>query len=261
MNPYMPKLATIQLVTKENSDTNTYRVKYPIKHDPGQFVEVSIAGIGECPISICSSSKTHVELCIRNVGNTTNAISKLKKGDKLFIRGPYGHGYPMKQFKNKNIVIVGGGTGVAPIRGVIKYIEKNKKLFRQTSLFLGFRSPEDILFRKDLKEWKKKFNLHLTVDKADRKWKGNKGVVTKLLENAKISAKDTIAIACGPPIMIRFVIQTLKKLGFEDNQIYISFERLMKCGIGKCGRCQIGGKRVCKDGPVFCYEEAQHLKD
>lgn len=261
MNHYIPKLAAIQDITKETSDTSTYRIKYPIKHDPGQFVEVSVLGIGECPISICSFSKSNIELCIRNVGNVTNTISKLKKGDKVYVRGPYGHGYPMQLFRKKNIVIIGGGTGVAPLRGVIKFIERNRKMFGKIDLFLGFRNPEDILFKNDIKEWKKKFNLQLTVDKADKAWKGNIGVVTTLLEAAKLSSENTIVITCGPPIMIKFVLQTLKKLGFADSQIYMSLERLMKCGIGKCGRCQIAGKRVCRHGPVFCYEEAKFLKD
>ncbi len=261
MNPYIPKQYNVMDVKKETSDTSTFRVNFKSRYMPGQFVMTSLLGIGECPISIASFSNKHVDLCIRNVGNVTNAIHKLKKNSKIFIRGPLGNGYPMEKFLEKNIILIGGGTGVAPLRGVVEYILAKRKKFKNADIFLGYRSPDDILFKRDFKEWKKKFNFYITVDKGDKKWKGNIGVVTKLLEKHKPNNKNSIVVICGPPIMIKFIVQTLKKFGFKDEQIYISLERLMKCGIGKCGHCLIKGKYVCKDGPVFNYKTAKLLED
>ncbi len=260
MNPYIPKKVEVVEIRKETEDISTYKLNYKLKHGPGQFIELGRLGIGECPISICSYSDKYVELCIRDVGNVTRIIHGLKKGDELSIRGAYGHGYPMEDFKGKNIVAVGGGTGVAPLRSVLKYIEANRKDFGDVQIFLGFRSPEDILFKKDIKTWEKKFDLNLTVDKASRKWKGCVGVVTKMLEEKGVK-KDSIIVACGPPIMIKFVIECLKKKGIDDKQIYVSYERLMHCGIGKCGHCMVDNKYVCRDGPVFRYGEVKDIED
>lgn len=259
MNPYVPKQYSVLNVIKETSDTSTFRVNCKLKHMPGQFVMVSLLGIGECPISIASYSK-YIDLSIRNVGNVTNAIHKLKKGNKVFIRGPLGNGYPMEKFYNKNIILIGGGTGVAPLKGVVEYILAKRGKFKDLDIFLGYRSPYNILFKRDFKEWKK-FNFYITVDEADRKWKRDVGLITKLIEKSKPSSKNSIVIICGPPIMIKFVVKTLRKFGFKDEQIYMSLERLMKCGIGKCGHCLIKGRYVCKDGPVFNYKEAGLLED
>ncbi len=261
MNPYIPKQYKVMNVKKETSDTKTFRINCKLKHLPGQFVMVSLLGIGECPISIGSYSNKYIDLCIRNVGNVTNAIHKLKKNSKIFVRGPYGNGYPMDKFYEKNIILIGGGTGVAPLRGVIEYILNKRDKFKDLDIFIGFRSPDDILFERDLKNWRKKSNFYITVDKADRKWKGNVGVITTLLEKKKNKKKKSIVIICGPPIMIKFTVQTLQKFGFKDEQIYMSLERLMKCGLGKCGHCLIKGRYVCKDGPVFNYKEAKLLED
>ena len=260
-NPYLPKLAKITRIIKETSDTKTYTLAYKTKYDPGQFVEVSVIGIGEAPISICSYSNKTIDLCIRDVGNVTHIISKLKKGNYLAIRGPYGFGYPMQYMINNDIIVVAGGTGVAPVRSVIEFIEQKRNNFRNVDIFLGFRSPGDVLFMKYIKRWQNKFNVHLTVDKADKSWKYNIGVVTKLLENSNLNNENKTVVTCGPPIMIKFVIQTLEKLGFHHDQIYVSFERLMKCGIGKCGHCMIKGIYVCKDGPVFRYDTVKDLKE
>lgn len=261
MNPYVPKQYNVLDVKKEISDTSTFRINCKLKHMPGQFVMVSLLGIGECPISIASYSNKHMDLCIRNVGNVTNSIHKLKKGNKVFVRGPLGNGYPMEKFYNKNIILIGGGTGVAPLIGVAQYIINKRNKFNNLDMFLGFRSPEDILFKRNFKSWQKEFNFYITVDKADRKWKKNVGVITKLLEKIRPSNKNSIVIICGPPMMIKFTVQTLKKFGFKDGQIYMSLERLMKCGLGKCGHCLIKGKYVCKDGPVFNYKDAKLLDD
>jgi anaerobic sulfite reductase subunit B len=261
INPFQTKNVKILDVKVQTADTKLFKLDYKIKHGPGQFAMVGKLGKGSCPISICSSSSKYVELCIRNVGNVTNFISQLKTGDKLEIRGPYGHGYPVDDFIGKNIVVIGGGTGTAPMRGVILYLEKHRNKFSRIDMFLGFRSPDEILFKSDIKRWEKLFNLYLTVDKADKKWKGNKGFIMPLLEKAKINKTNTIVVTCGPPIMIKFIIDKLKKMGFGDRQIYVSFERLMHCGVGKCGHCAVGGKLVCKHGPVFNYADAKDLVD
>ncbi len=259
-NPYLPAKAKISKITEECEGIKTFRISHSLKHEPGQFVEISVLGIGECPISMCSSSDKHLDLCIRDVGNVTHKIHTLKPEDSVFIRGPYGTGYPMKEMKGRDLIIIGGGTGTAPLRAVLEHIEQNRKSYNDVQTFLGFRSPSDILFKSDMKRWEKAFNLNITVDKADKGWKGPVGVVTLLLEKAKLN-KDAVVITCGPPIMIKFVIETLKKKGFRDEQIYVSLERLMYCGIGKCGHCMMGNKYICKDGPVFRYDKVKDIKD
>jgi len=260
MNHYIPRKARIIEKWSETPDTSTFRIKYPVHHCPGQFVEVGVLGIGEAPVSICSYSQNYVDLCIRNVGNVTNHITSKNKGDTVHIRGPYGKGYPMKEFIGKDVIIVGGGTGVAPLRSVLQYIIGKRSRFLDISLFLGFRSPEDILFKRDMLLLKKSFNLTITVDHAGKNWKGLKGIVTAPLEKARINP-NAKAILCGPPIMIKFVLQTLLKKGLKEENIYTSYERLMHCGIGKCGHCMISGRYVCKDGPVFRYDIAKKMID
>jgi len=261
MNPYIPEQAKILDVRRLTFDTNIYRINHKIKHDPGQFVQVSLLGIGECPISICSHSNKYIDLCIRDVGNVTKFIHKLKKGDSIFVRGVYGHGYPMEMLENKDVIVIGGGTGVAPLRSVIEYLENNTKMFGDIYIFLGFRSPDDILFKNDTKRWNKKFKLILTVDKAPRTYKGKVGYIMPLLEKEKFNIEHSVALTCGPPIMIKFVLQSLKKIGFSDDQIYVSYERLMHCGIGKCGHCAMSGHLVCQHGPVFNYSIAKDFED
>ncbi len=261
VNPYMPVPFKIDSVVQETFDIKTYKVKFNQKCLPGQFVEVMVPSIGECAISVCSYSDSFIELCVRNVGNVTNAMHKMKAKDEFLIRGPYGNGYPMKDIEGQNLVLVGGGTGIAPLRSVIQYIEKNKDRYGKVDIFMGYRSPEFIMFRKDMERWKKEFNLKVTVDKAEGKWNGNVGLITDLLEKSQVSIANTTVLTCGPPIMIKFVIKVLKKLGFGDHQIYVSLERNMKCGIGKCGHCMIESEYVCKDGPVFNYGKSKYLVD
>ncbi|MBW2999737.1 FAD/NAD(P)-binding protein [Candidatus Woesearchaeota archaeon] len=258
---YMPKIVKIEKVWNETDDTKTLRLNYPIKHEPGQFVELSVVGVGEAPFGICSYSDKYIDVLVREVGNVTHAVHNLKQGDKVGIRGPYGTGYPMHHMENDSLLIVGGGTGVAPLRSVVEYVRHNREKYKDIHLFLGFRDPKEILFKRDIKNWEKEFNLHLTVDKADKKWKGNVGLVTALLEKSGLNNHNKIAATCGPPIMIKFVIKTLKKMGFNDDQIYVSMERLMQCGMGKCGHCIVGGKYVCEHGPVFNYNDAKWLED
>ncbi|MBW3012427.1 FAD/NAD(P)-binding protein [Candidatus Woesearchaeota archaeon] len=260
-NPYKLDMVKVLEVRTLTQDTKLFKLDYKIKHQPGQFLQVGMLGKGECPISICSNSSKYVELCIRNVGNVTNFLTRMKKGDKIGVRGPYGKGFPVDEFEGKDIIIVGGGTGVAPVRGVIKYVEDHRNKFPRVDIFLGFRTPNDMLFKNEIMQWKKFSNLYFTVDKAAKNWKGNVGFIMPLLEKAKINKTNSIAIAVGPPIMIKFIIEKLKNMGFSDGQIYVSLERMMQCGIGKCGHCAVGGKLVCKCGPVFSYKDAKELVD
>jgi len=261
INPFIPQRVKILDVKPQTADTKLFKLDFQIEHDPGQFVQIGKFGIGEAPISICSNSDNYLELCIRNVGNVTNYLSSLKKGDYVEVRGPYGNGYHTDGFLGKNIIILGGGTGVAPLRGVIKYVEKTRNNYPRVDIFLGFRTPADILFKDEISGWKNFSNFYITVDKADANWKGNTGFVMPLMEKAKINKSNTIAITCGPPIMIKFIIEKLKEMGFDDSQIYVSHERMMQCGVGKCGHCAVGGKLVCRHGPVFNYSEAKYLED
>ena len=265
----MPKKAQITKITKESDNTSTFRVNYKSQHLPGQFVNVSVLGIGECPISFASYSHDYIDLTIRNVGNVTNAIHKKKIGDSLWIRGPYGNGYPMDKFHGKDIVLVGGGTGVAPLIGAVDYIGKNQDKFKSTTLLFGFRNYESLLFKKSYKKWAKVFNFDITLDCKPKKINSIKnkdqiklkiGLITNLVAVHDLK-KDSIAIVCGPPIMIKFVVKSLLEKGFNENNIYISFERLMSCGLGKCGHCEVGGKYICKHGPVFSYKNSKDRLD
>ncbi len=256
MDSYIPEKAKIVKRICFTYDTSLFRLEKSMKHKPGQFVEVSVLGIGEGPISICSFSDGYLDLCIKKVGTLTGAIHKLREGDGLFIRGPYGNGYPMEEFVGRDVVLVGGGTGTASLAGVIEYIRSHRKDFARLQAYFGFREPKEILFRDSIKKWKEEFDCNITVDKCDEEWQGNVCVVPSLVEKAEIS-KEAIVIICGPPIMIHYTMQALQKKNIPEEQIYVSLERLMKCGIGKCGRCQAGSKYVCKDGPVFRYDQAK----
>jgi len=261
-NPYEPRVYKVS--ERKDFTTDTFLLKVPCSMNPapGQFVEVSVFGVGECPISVCSYSGGNIELLIRNVGNVTGKLAELKKGSPITIRGPYGTGYPMKNMEGKNIVIIAGGTGVAPPRSVIKYIEKHRKKYADVHMFLGFRDPSEVLFKEDIDNWSQKFNTTLTVDKcADPGFLGKVCFVTDAFSEISIKPDNTDVILCGPPVMMKVGVDKLKSKRFADNQIYLSFERHMKCGVGKCGQCVVAGKYMCKDGPVFSYEVARDFYD
>ena len=256
-NKLIPQTATVLEFHRETNDLFTIKIDFKAKHDPGQFVMLSIPGIGEAPISISSYSDKYMELTIRQVGNMTNNLANLKVGDKVLVRGPYGKGYPMHYFAGNSVIIIGGGCGVAPLRGIIDYIKQNRKEFKEVMLFLGYRSPEDIAYKREKKEWEKEYNLNVSVDKNVGKvcFDGFTGFITDLLKQTIMDNEKKIVFICGPPMMMKLSIQILKEKGFNDDQIYISAERLMQCGLGICGHCMIQGKYTCADGPVFRYDE------
>lgn len=261
-NPYLAKQAKIISYRRETPDTFTIKTDFKIKHSPGQFVQLWIPGIGEAPISICSHSEEFTEFHVREAGNVTKHLSKLKKGITILIRGPYGKGYPVDKFHGKSLILVGGGCGVAPLKSVVSYLENHKDHFKEVNMYFGYRSPENICFKEELKKWKKKFNVYLSVDQNPKKIKGcDVCYITDVLKDAKLVPENKLVFLCGPPIMMEIAIGHLKAKGFLENQIYISAERLMNCAIGVCGHCMINGKYTCMDGPVFRYDEVSGLSD
>lgn len=263
-SPLKPKLVKVTDYVKETEDSFTIRLDWQLEHEPGQFVFCSLPGIGEAPISICSFSNKYIELNIRMVGNVTNALSKIKKGDWLLVRGPYGKSYPMEEFRGKTVIIVGGGCGVAPLRGAVEFVEKHRDEFHEVYLFFGFRTPDDTLFRNKLEMWKKIFHMKVSFDNVkDSKtcFDGKQGFVTQLLDEHIHHSHNKVVFICGPPIMIQKSAELLMGKGFLEEQIYISAERLMYCGLGKCGRCMIHGKYTCLDGAVFRYDELKDYHD
>ena len=265
MNEYSPNLAVIKKIRKETHDTNTYALEFSDKKlqksfspAPGQFMMLSLFGIGESAISLSGTSNNgSVTTTIRNVGSVTNAVLRLKEGDFIGMRGPYGNGWPLERAEGKNVLIVVGGMGIVPLRSVVNYIKNNRKKFGDLEIIYGARTPDDMLFRYEFEKWKqiKNTRLDLTVDELpiETTSKCKIGLVTSCFPSMKTHHKNAIVLVCGPEIMMRYAAKCLETIGFKDRQIYLSLERRMKCGIGKCGHCQIGLKYVCKDGPVFNY--------
>ena len=266
MNPYIPKFARIVKVKKETSDVKTFRFKLndgsTLTSVPGQVIMVSVFGFGEATFGIIQTERENeYEFTVKRVGNVTQKLFRMKKGDVIGIRGPFGNGYPVRKMKGKNIVIVGGGIGIPPLKSLVLYLLERRNLYGDIEVYYGARTPEDVVYKNDLKEWKKRgIKVEVTVDKGNEKWRGNVGVVTTLLENMKVG-KNTVACICGPPIMLKFVSMKLVENGMKEDQIYVSMERLMKCGIGLCGHCNIGKAYVCKDGPVFTLKELKKLTE
>jgi len=217
-----------------------------LDHEPGQFVLVSIFGVGEAPFSICSSptKRDSFEITVRNVGRLTGALHLLEPGDEVGIRGPYGKGFPVTLMVGNDILIVGGGLGIVPLRSLINYIIDNRRDFGRVDILLGCRTPQNMLFG----------------DRADPEWTGNIGRITSLLPGVNLDPHRTFATVVGPPVMYKFVIQELRKKQIPDRQILVSLERRMKCGLGKCGHCQIEHLYCCQDGPVFTYEQIKDLE-
>lgn len=238
----------------------------PLGHAPGQFVQLSIPGIGECPISICSSPTRgpNFEICVRKVGMVTAHLHRLKQGDWLDVRGPYGHGFDTDPMRDHNLVVVAGGCGLAPLRSLIHYVFDNRDRFGDFFVLYGARSPRDLLFRDELLRWSKRGDVTvlLTVDDADSAWDCRIGRVTALFTDLpRLDPQRTIAAIVGPPIMFKFaVIESLAR-GIPQKNIVCSLERRMKCGVGKCGHCQASGVYTCVSGPVFTYAELMNIPE
>lgn len=234
-------------------------------HEPGQFVMVSIPGVGEAPISISSSptQKGYFELVVRNAGKVTGALHNLAIGSTVGIRGPFGTGFPVDSFKGNSLLFVCGGLGIVPLRSLINYVLDKREDFGNIEILLGCKEPRSLLFKDEIERWQKTAGISFscTVDRGSPDWKGNVGLITSLIPSAKIDPAKTFSVVCGPPIMYKFVLFELLNRQIPADKIYVSLERHMKCGVGKCGHCQIEELYCCKDGPVFSYEKIKNKKE
>jgi len=270
-NPILPQMATIVKITSETSDVKTFRVvfeggKGDFRQKPGQLAMLSLPGVGEAMISITSSPtyKDFKEFSIKRVGRLTGALHQLEEGCQIGVRGPYGNHFPYELLKGKDLLFIGGGIGLAPLRSLINFVldKENRKDYGKVEIIYGARSSDDLCFKSDLFEnWPKMPNtkVYVTIDREEPEWDGHVAFVPAYLDELKPSPANKYALTCGPPIMIKFVLQSLEKLGFKDDQVITTLEMKMKCGIGKCGRCNIGSKYVCIDGPVFFLSQLKEL--
>ena len=238
----------------------------PLGHGAGQFVQISMFGVGEAPISVCSSpTQTETfELCVRAAGNVTKALHRLEAGDWVGIRGPYGHGFPVEEMVGKDILIIAGGIGLPPLRPLINLVLENREQYGRLIIVYGARLPKELLFKDELDSWADRgdVELYVIVEQPDDDWPGPVGVVTVPLRDIDIEpAQTVVAAAVGPPVMYRFVAFELLGKNIAAENIYFSLERRMKCGVGKCGHCQLNNLYVCVDGPVFCYSDLQGLDE
>jgi len=266
---YLPEPATIVKVEQMTATEKLFELKLnsgrELGHKPGQFIELSIMGIGEAPISVSSSpTKTgSFELVVRKAGRVTGALHKLTAGSQVGIRGPFGTNFPADEVKGKDILFVGGGIGLVPLRSFINYVLDNRKDYGRVVILFGARNPSERLFRDELAGWAKRDDVEFfeTVDRADDSWTGNVGVITTLFPKVGIDPARTVAAVVGPPVMYKFVIIELREKKIPYENIFLSLERRMKCGVGKCGHCQIQDLYVCKDGPVFRFSDIHKYKE
>jgi len=271
-NEYLPHPAQIDSIQQETFDINTFRLHFideeygdNFKHKQGQFIELSIPGAGEAPFSITSSpfQRKFFELTIRKIGKVTEKLFALHPGDIVYIRGPYGNPFPLEEVEGKNLYFIAGGIGLAPLRSVIKAAFERREKYGEIKILYGAKSYDELCYKDELSIWETQSNttVLLTVDAASPGWSGNVGVVTTLIDKTNLDTHKSIVYVCGPPVMLKFVILKLRESGFNETDIYLTLERYMQCGIGKCGHCNIGGKFVCVDGPVFSYSEIKDFPD
>jgi len=266
---YSPDISEITAIKRFTDKEKWFEIKLPggrsLGHQPGQFVQVSLFGAGEAPISVTSSPTREgsFELCVREVGMLTKIFHNLKVGSTIGIRGPYGKGFDVESFKGKDILIIGGGIGIVPLRSLINYVIDNRKDYGRLIILYGAKTSDEFLYPDELKQWEKSKDIeyHVTVDQGTSEWKGNTGVITTLIPGLDLDLANTITAVVGPPIMYKFVLMSLKTKRIPDENIYLSLERRMKCGVGKCGHCQINHSYVCQDGPVYHYPELKHLQE
>jgi NAD(P)H-flavin reductase len=273
-NPYIPvPVEVVKIVTEvDTNDIKTFRLVFLNKEDearfkytPGQFGELSIYGKGESPIGIASSPTQpgYVEFTVQKAGLVTSALHDLEEGARIGIRGPLGNSWPIEFLKGKNIVVVGGGFAFTTLRSLINYMlhKDHRSMFGDITVIYGARNPGLLLYKEELKDWEARSDINtiITVDKGDANWKGREGFVPTVCKEVAPNPENSVAVICGPPIMIRFTLPVFFDLKFEKPNILTSLEMRMKCGIGKCGRCNVGSKYVCKDGPVFSFEELDRI--
>ena len=267
MKPYLARLVEVSDMAPEikllraellNGDGKAFE-----NYQPGQFAFISAFGVGEAPFGIASTPErgSTLEFAIQRLGGVTTELHELGDGDIVGIRGPLGNWFPMHEFKGKDILVLGGGIGGAPLRPVLQTIFDHRDDYEKLTILWAARNPDLLIFKDEYESWREVPNteLHLTVDEADGNWEGEVGLITQLLEKVNPRPENTIVITCGPPIMIYYADLTLQKLGFSPNQCYVTLEARMHCGIGKCGRCNLGEKLICVDGPVFSMAEVGDL--
>lgn len=273
-NPYVPFPMRIEEVVAETEDGSikTFVLVFERRDEegrfiytPGQFAEISVFGKGEAPFGMASTPTRpgRLEFSVSKVGVVTGALHQMERGDVVGVRGPLGHGYPLETFQGKNLVLIGGGFGFSTLRALTNFIlhDENRKGFGDLTVIYGARKPGLLLYKKDLEEWKGRgaLRLHLAVDSGEDGWQGHVGFVPDVTRSVAPEPKNAFAVVCGPPAMIKHTLPVLKDLGFEDENILLSLEARMKCGIGKCGRCNVGSQYICSDGPVFSLSTFRHL--
>ena len=260
---YKPILAEILEVIDESSTIKTFvlRPSEEIPFEAGQFMEVTVPGLGEAPFTPSSNPRVRetLEFTIMRAGKVTGVLHAMKKGEKVGVRGPMGKGYPLDHFKGKEILIVGGGVGLAPLRSLFLALCNRLDDFKKILFCYGAKAPQDIIYKSQiLEQWPKinpsRIEFRLSVDMGDPTWKGNVGVVTTVVKDLGLDMANSVVVVCGPPVMMKFTTLKLVELGFPDSVIYLSMEKNMSCGIGKCGHCMLGEYMVCRDGPVMTYD-------
>ena len=264
-NIYQPFPAIIEEIVEETPTIKTFilRPEQDFSFSTGQFIELCLAGVGEAPFTPSSDPNINdkIEVTIMNVGRLTSQLHCLTKNIRLGIRGPFGKGYPLEDFKRREILIVGGGVGLAPLRSLVLSLLSKRKQYKKVVLRYGARTPADTLYPDLLSKWSKRINVVTTVDAGDKGYKGKVGLVTTILNNLPVNTKKAVSVVRGPPIMMKFTTLKLLDLGFNPENIYLSMEKNMSCGLGKCGHCRIGRYYACKDGPVFTYDKLKDIPD
>ena len=266
---YLPHLADIvrteMLTEKEKLFDLKPHPGFEVVHDPGQFLEVSLFGVGEAPISISSppSRPDTIQLCVRNVGEVTGKLHQLEAGATIGIRGPFGHGFDVEELKGKDILFVAGGLGLAPLRSLFLQVLDTRGDFGVVTLLYGAKNPGELLYKRELSDWRERDDIDVlvTVDRPDDAWRGHTGVITTLFKDVDVDPSKTYAVIVGPPVMYKFAILEAQTKGLAEDHIIVSLERRMKCGVGKCGHCQINNVYVCQDGPVFKYSQVKDLRE
>jgi len=266
-NPYFPVEAEILEIIEETPTIKTFvlRPQEPIVFKAGQFMELSVPGVGEAPFTPSSSphQREKMDITVLRTGTVTDALHEMQTGQKLGLRGPYGKGYPVDKLHGKEVLVVGGGVGLAPLRSLIYTLLEDLKKFKRVAIKYGARTPQELCFHREFKDWssRKGVDMEVTIDVPAPGWDGRVGLVTVLLENLDIDLKNSAAISCGPEVMLKFVTLKLLEEGFRPEQIYLSMNRNMSCGVGKCGHCIVGRYFLCKDGPDMNYADVMDVPD
>lgn len=261
-NEYIPFQSEVKEIIQHTEIEYTFRMSFHGEVKPGQFFEVSIPKYGEAPISVSGIGDGMVDLTIRKVGKVTGKIFEHYEGNSLLMRGPYGNGFDLENYKGKEIVVIAGGTGLSPVKGIVDYFSSHQEEALGVTLIAGFKSPQDVLFKEDFAKWEKNIRVIQTVDTAPEGYTGSVGMVTKHIPDLPLkNSSDTVFITVGPPVMIKFTIMEILKRGVPEKNVWISHERKMCCGLGKCGHCKMDDTYVCLDGPVFNYADAKNLVD